>query len=91
MAADPADDRWCSDRANALGAPDPLLSPQPLDLAPGADDDARRHAYRELFRGGLDDKMLSALRLAPNQDQPMGNDRFCREIDAMTGQGQELR
>jgi len=64
LAANLADDRWSSDRANALGAPDPLLSPQPLDLALGADDDARRRACRELFRGALDDKPLSDLRLA---------------------------
>lgn len=28
---------------------------------------------------------------ALNQDQPVGNDRFDQEIDAMTGQRQELR
>jgi hypothetical protein len=29
---------------------------------------------------------LSGLRLALNQDQPIGNDRFYREIKAVTGQ-----
>jgi len=41
MVADPADHRWSSYRANALGAADPLLSPHPLYLALGADDDTR--------------------------------------------------
>jgi putative transposase len=91
MVADPADYRWSSYRANALGAADPLLSPHPLYLALGADDDARRHAYRELFHGALDEKPLSELRLALNQDQPIGNDRFYREIEAMTGQRRQLR
>ena len=91
MVADPAQYRWSSYRANALGAPDALLSPHPLYLALGADDDARRSAYRELFRGALDEKPLSDLRLALNQDQPIGNDRFYREIEAMTGQRRELR
>jgi putative transposase len=91
MVADRVDYRWCSYRANALGAPDPLLSPHPLYLALGADDDAQRRAYRELFRDALDEKPLSDLRLALNQDQPIGNDRFYREIEAMTGQRRELR
>jgi putative transposase len=90
-AADHADHRWSSYRANALGAPDPLLSPHPLYLVLGADDDARRGAYRELFRGALDEKPLSDLRPALNQDQPIGNGRFYREIEAITGQRRELR
>ena len=49
-----------------------------------------RGAYRELCRGALDDKPLADLRLALNQDQPIGNDRFYREIKAMTGQRREL-
>jgi len=43
------------------GRPDALLSSHPLYLAIGADDDARRAAYRELFRGALDAKPLSDL------------------------------
>jgi putative transposase len=31
------------------------------------------------------------LRLVLNQDQPVGNDRFHREIEVMTGQRRELR
>ena len=91
MVADPADYRWSSYRANALGAADALVSPHPLYLALGADEDTRRGAYRELFRGALDEKPLSDLRLALNQDQPIGNDRFYRQIEAMTGQRRALR
>jgi putative transposase len=91
MLADPAGYRWSSYRANALGQPDALVSPHPLYLALGADDDARRATYRELFRAALADKPLADLRLALNQDQPIGNDRFYREIEAMTGQRRELR
>lgn len=91
MVADPADSRWSSYRANALGASGALLSPHPLFLALGTNDDVRRVAYRELFRGALDEKPLSDLRLALNQDQPIGNARFYREIEAMTGQRRALR
>jgi putative transposase len=67
------------------------VSPHPLYLALGADDDARRAAHRDLLRGALDDAPLSNLRLARNQDQRIGNDRFYREIEAMTGQCRERR
>ena len=91
MVVDPASYPWSSYRANALGEPDALLTAHPLYLALGADDDARRTAYRDLFGCALNDKPLSDLRLALNQDQPIGNDRFYREIEAMTGQRRELR
>ena len=54
-------------------------------------EEARRAAYRELFRGALEEKPLNDLRLALNQDQPIGNDRVYRDIEAMTGQRRELR
>jgi putative transposase len=91
MAADPAHSRWSSYRGNALGEPDALLTPHPLYPAPGADEAMRRDAYREPFRRAPDDKPLGDLRLALNQDQPIGNDRFYREIEATTGQRRELR
>ncbi len=60
-------------------------------MALGQDDESRRTAYRELFRGKLDDVTLSELRMPLNQDQSIGNDRFYREIEAKTGQRRELR
>jgi len=91
MVADPAHDRWSSDRANALGKPHARLAPHPLPLALGAGEDARRAASREPFPGALDAKPLSDLRLALNADRPIGNDCFHREFEAMTGQRRELR
>lgn len=91
MVDDPAQYRWSSYRANALGASDLLLSPHPLYLALGADDPQRRAAYRGLFRNALEDRPLEDLRLALNQDQPIGNDRFYHQIETMTGQRRELR
>jgi len=91
MVDDPAGYRWSSYRANALGEADAIVTAHPPYLALGADDDARRAAYRALFRSALEDQPLSDLRLALNQDQPLGNDRFYREVEAMTGQRRELR
>ena len=67
------------------------MTPHALYLGIGDDEQARRAAYRELFRIALDDQPLGALRLALTQDQPVGNDRFYREIEAMTGRRRELR
>jgi putative transposase len=62
-----------------------------LYLALAEDDGSRRAAYRDLFARALEDAPLTELRLALNQDQPIGNARFYREIQAMTGQRRELR
>ncbi len=91
MVEDPADYRWSSYRSNALGQPDPVLAPHRLYLSLGVDTESRCAAYRELFRCALDDAPLSELRMALNQDQPIGNDRFYREIETVTGQRRELR
>jgi hypothetical protein len=91
MVADPAECRWSSYRANALGQPDALLAAHPLCLALGADEEARRAAYHDLFRIVLEEAPLTDLRMALNQDQPIGNHRFYREIEAMTGKRQALR
>jgi putative transposase len=42
-------------------------------------------------RGALEDQPLGDLRPALNQDQPIGDDRFYRDIEAMTGQRRQLR
>jgi hypothetical protein len=87
----PGEYAWSSYRANALALADPILSGHPLYLALGAGDASRREAYRNLFRTALDDAPLADLRMASNQDQPIGNSRFYAEIEAMTGQRRELR
>ncbi len=91
MVDDPAHYRWTSYRANALGQTSPLLIPHPVYLALGATDKARRVAYRGLFQSPLDDETLSAIRLALNQSQPLGNERFHAKIERMTGQRREAR
>jgi putative transposase len=80
MVPDPADYRGSSYRANGLGRADALFTAHPLYLALGADDESRRATYRDLFRSALDDGPLTELRMALHQDQPIGNDRFYREI-----------
>ena len=44
-----------------------------------------------MFRAELDDAPITELRMALNQNQPIGNRRFYADIEAMTGQRRELR
>ena len=91
MVSGPGDYPWSSYRANAFGLANPMLSPHPLYLALSANNVVRYELYRDRFRTALDDAPLADLRMALNQDQPVGNSRFYAQIEAMTGQRRELR
>lgn len=88
---DPAHYRWTSYRHNALGQANPYLTPHRLYRAIGRDDAGRQAAYRALFRAQLDSKAVDDIRLALNQNQPLGNSRFYAKIEAMTGQRRQAR
>jgi REP-associated tyrosine transposase len=91
MVDDPAHYRWTSYRANALGQADPRLTTHPLYLALGTSDKDRQVAYRALFRSHLDQAAIDDIRLALNQNQPLGNLRFLARIEKMTGIRREAR
>jgi putative transposase len=80
MVDDPAQYRWSSYRAHALGQRDARLIPRPVDVELAADA-----AYRALFRAHLIEAALADIRLALNQDQPLGGGRFLAEIERATG------
>ena len=50
MVRHPADFRWSSYRANALGEPDPMVTPHAVYCALGRNPEERRAAYRAGFR-----------------------------------------
>ncbi len=91
MVDDPAHHRWTSYRANALRRADTRLTPQPLYLALGQSDKDRQAAYRALFRAQLDRAAIDDIRLALNQSQPLGNERFYAKIEKLTGTRREAR
>ena len=91
MVDDPAHYRWSSYRSNALGKTDPLLTPHTLYQSLGGDDKARQSAYRKLFRTELDREAIDDIRLAFNQNQPMGNERFYAKIEKMSGIRRQAR
>ena len=83
MVARPADYRWSSYRANALGEADRLLNPHPVFLALAGEPVARRGAYRALFRGQVDDRQLDGIRSALQTGTPLGGDRFRARIERL--------
>ena len=91
MVDDPAHYRWSSYRANGLGLADTLLTPHALYRSLGDGDKERRSAYRALFRGQLDRAVIDDIRLALNQNQPLGNERFYARIEKLTGVRREAR
>jgi putative transposase len=91
MVEDPAHYRWSSYRANGLGQPDVRLTPHSLYCALGQNERDRRAAYRALFRAQLDRDAIDDIRLALNQNQPLGTERFCAKIEQMTGIRREAK
>ena len=91
MVEDPADYRWSSYRHNALGQANRYLGPHPVYLGLGEDERTRQAAYRALFRAELDQEAVSDVRLALNQNQPLGDSRFYAKIEAMIGRRREPR
>ncbi len=85
MVDDPAHYRWSSYRANGLAQADTLLTPHALYRTLGDGDKERQSAYRALFRAPLDRAVIDDIRLALNQNQPLGNERFYARIEKMTG------
>ena len=57
----------------------------------GRGDLDRQAAYRDLFPAQLDNKTIDDIRLALNQNQPLGNSRFYARIEATTGQRREAK
>jgi putative transposase len=91
MVDDPANYRWTSYRTHALGQPNAIITPQPLYQALGTTDGERQSVYRALFRAQLDSEAINDIRLALNQSQPLGNERFYQHIEQMTGQRRESK
>ena len=91
MVPDPADYRWSSYRANALGQGDPLLTPHAVYRHLGRSAATRYEGYRAMFAAELEAEAIDDIRLALNQGQPLGNPRFIDSIERTTGMRREPR
>jgi putative transposase len=88
---DPAHYRWTSYRANALGQGDDVLAPHGVYTGLGKSPGQRQSAYRALFRAGLKAETIGEIRLALNQNQPLGNARFLGRVARLTGERRVAR
>ena len=91
MVEDPAHYRWSSYRTNAFGQSDALITPHSVYESMGHNPEERQGAYRALFRAHLEPKAVGDLRLALNQNQPLGNAQFHARIEDLTGVRREGR
>jgi len=85
MVGHPAEYRWSSYRVNAQGESSTLLTTHPLYTALGIDHDARRAAYRGLFRYHLDPGLVDEIRAATNGNYALGSPHFQAQIAAALG------
>lgn len=80
MTAHPADYRWSSYGANALGLDDPLVTPHERFLALDLDPIHRQQAYQALFRVPLENSTLQEIRTATNTSWALGDEEFRRTM-----------
>jgi putative transposase len=81
----PAEYRWSSYRANALGWGDSMVTPHELYLSLDSDASVRRATYRALCETSLDEATLCAVRAATHTGWAMGDDRFRDRIAQLSG------
>ena len=85
MVARPDDYRWSSYQANAHGFAGTFITPHPLYVALGGDDDSRQAAYRDLFQVTLEAEILAQIRHTVNGNFVFGNAQFADEFTQYSG------
>jgi hypothetical protein len=83
--AHPRHYRWSSYRSNEERVSSKLIVPHNQYRALGRSEEARREAYRALFRIGLDPEVMRDIRAATNGKGALGSTRFQKEVAAMLG------
>jgi putative transposase len=85
MVSHPAAYSWSSYRTNADGDESSLVTPHALYLAMGSSDEARRGAYKGLFRTALEDWRIKEFRKRTNAGHAIGSDAFIAALENQTG------
>jgi len=85
MSSHPRQYRWSSYRINAEGKASHLIEPHEQYTRLGRSLEARREAYRALFREVLDEAVVNEIRAATNGGFVLGAAHFQKEIAAMLG------
>ena len=85
MAGEPGAYPWSSYARNALGLGDPLLTEHPLYTGLGASPTDRQGAYRELFRGHVNEATVTEIRIATASGHLLASEESRKEIEAARG------
>jgi putative transposase len=85
MVDDPAQYRWSSYRHHALGQHDSRLQQHLQYIALGRELETRQEAYRDLFRFEMEEAAISDLRLALQQGQTVGSEKFKEAMSVASG------
>ena len=88
MVDDPADYIWSSYRAHAMGCQVKMWQPHPEYLALGDTCASRMVAYRRLVGQELEIELITEIRNAANTGLVLGNEKFRKEVEQLTGQRQ---
>jgi REP-associated tyrosine transposase len=86
MVEDPADYRWSSYQAHALGKCVKLHSPHDEYMKLASTVAARQESYRALFDALIDGSMVTEIGCALNKGMALGDERFKDEIEQLHGQ-----
>ena len=85
MVATPGEYTWSSFLANGLGQPTTMWTPHPVYQRLGNSIEERTQAYRRLFDAHLDPGMMTQIRQTLNQGMVLGNDKFKKEVEILSG------
>lgn len=81
----PAQYRWSSYAANALGVDNAIIKPHEIFLALGNTPEMRQNAYRALFEKPIHPDELDLIRASLHSGTPLGNNRFKKKIESIIG------
>jgi putative transposase len=91
MVSHPADFAWSSYHANCEARQDPLITPHPLYLQLGHDQETRCRTYRDLFVTHLEPETLNESRHSTRQELVISSGPFKRQIERMLNRQTEAR
>lgn len=81
MVSHPADYPWSSYPHHADGQQNPLIIDHETYQRLGGNAAERRHAYRALISGGLDERDIRVIRRSAALSLPLGDERFTSRIE----------
>jgi len=83
MVGHPAEYRWSSYHANALGVHDRLVQPHYLYTCLGSTNGMRQQAYKSIFSTHVEDRALADIRTATQKGWVLGSDGFKDQVERL--------